>query len=492
MLIDDIYQRLGGADGPDRGLSYDLTEGNSYSLLQTPNLWGQDPHVIDYIPAAKNLTDGIRDLIASAKHTVDISTMLGGPIKDGDQPAFPDGDFLTAIREGLALAATEGNQLVVRILFGIQPLIIIAKARMDAWIQELQPPANVPVYIAAMASEGLISFNHAKLVVVDGERGIAGGHNMWQRAYCEQAPVHDVSVRIDGPANYMAQRFLNLQWNKMAKISRRDTRPQSRLCIGGKIYQNALPVIRRDRTSTKPGDAKVLSVGRLGRGLLSTAHEAKASRIARIEAAERAKKSIKLSQQMLGSGTIGPYDQDYIDALARAVNRGVQLYVVISDNNTRVGYSGYSLKDTARKLFDTIGRVSGKTGAALAALCASNVHLAALRFNPKKPGDGERYWWWKLKDGNFQSPANHAKVYMSDDEVFYIGSDNCYSPDTPLTPNPDGFQEFGHIVSGAKEVADFLTNYWDKLWLYSGPYEFQGWKEFVSTTHTAANAEVHT
>jgi phosphatidylserine/phosphatidylglycerophosphate/cardiolipin synthase-like enzyme len=490
MLIDQIYERLGGATGPDRGLSYELTSDNSYALLQTPNLWGRDPQKIDYLPAAKNLTDGIRALIASAKHTVDITTMLGGPKTVApDQPPFPDGPFLAAIRDGLKDAAANGNELVVRILFGIQPLILVAGPRMDAWLKELQPPPNVPVYVAAMASEGLISFNHAKLVVVDGERGIAGGHNMWNLSYCDVAPVHDVSVLVSGPANNITQKFMNLQWNKMAKISRKDTRPESRLCIGGKVYRNALPLIERNLPPKKCGDARVLSVGRLGRGLLSAAHDAQASRIARIEAAERATKSIKLSQQMLGGGAIGPYDLDYIDALARAVARGVQLYVVISDANTRVGYHGYSIEETAKKLFDTVGKMSGKQGKELASLCSSNIHLAALRFNAKKPGDGDRYWWWKLANGDLQSPANHAKVYISDDELFYVGSDNCYSPDTAITSNPDGFQEFGHIISGTVEVKDFLDNYWNKLWEYSGPYAFSSWENFVRPTALNANAE---
>lgn len=479
-LLDDIYKRLGGDTGHYRGISYDLTEKNSYALYSTPNLWGHDAAKIDYVPAAKNLTDGIKEVIASAKYTVDICTMLGSPAS-ADQPPFPDGPFLEAIRDGIKAAAKQSNELVVRIMFGIQPLIVIVGSRMDEWISKLDLPANVPVYVGALASKQPISFNHAKLVIADGQRCIGGGHNMWNLAYCDVAPVHDVSVMVNGPANLVAQRFLNLQWRKLAQTSLRESSPQSRLCIDGKVYNNALPQIQRTPAPKGFGQSRILSVGRLGRGLLDTPEDATASRVARIEAAQLATKSIKLSQQMLGGGMAGsgPYDDQYIQALAKAVVRGVDVYVIISDPGTRTGYSGDGIEKTAKKFFDTIGLVSGLRGKELAAKCAAHVHIAALRFTNRKPGDGDDYWKWMLKDGKRQSPANHAKVYIVDDEVFYVGSDNAYSPDHPIAANPDGFQEFGYIISGVAETKDFLDSYWNKLWGYSGEFKFKNWIGFV-------------
>jgi hypothetical protein len=488
MLLDVLYQKLGGDTGTYRGVSYDLTENNSYSLLSTPNLWDHDPAKMDYVPAAKNLTDGIRELIGEAKYTVDISTMLGSPAAKEDQPTFPDGPFQAALRDGINKAATKGSTFIVRILFGIQPSTFwvepITNKQLLDWIKSLDIPTSIACYVAATYTKKLISFNHAKLVVVDGEKSITGGHNMWNGSYCRIAPVHDVSVRVNGPANMVAQRFLNLQWNMIAKVSRVYIGPESALCIGGNTYRNALVRIQRKPADTKPGNARVLAVGRLGKGLIDSNEDATASRVARIEAASRAQRSVKLSQQMLAGRIIGlriPYDQDYIDALATAVaKRDVDVYVVVSDSDTKMGYGGDTIEKTAKEFYDTIGKVSGLKGQQLVDLCARKVHIAVLRFVEKKPGDDPNtYWKWLLADlKTRQSPANHAKVWIVDDEIFYVGSDNAYTSAFKVIPNPGGFQEFGYIISGTAEVQDFLDNYWNKLWKYSGPYQFSDWQKF--------------
>jgi phosphatidylserine/phosphatidylglycerophosphate/cardiolipin synthase-like enzyme len=479
-MLDEIYKVLGGDSGPYRGVSYDLTENNNYELLSTPNLWGHDPTKIDYVPAAKNLTGGIEELIASAKYTVDISTMAGSPASK-EQPPFPDGDFLAALRRGLHRAAANGNQLVVRILFGLPPYIVVVGKRMEEWLASLEPPPDVPIYVGALSSKAPESFNHAKLVVVDGVCAIGGGHNLWQLSYCDVAPVHDVSVRVNGPANMVAQRFLNLQWNKMARTSMGAGGPVCFLQVGGKTYPNALPLIQRNPASGNPGKTRILSVARLGRGLIDSPDDANASRNARLEAVRLAERSIKLSQQMLGGNVVGPFDEQFIAAVASAVKRGVNVDVVISDPDTRTGYSGYGIEDTAKKLFGAIEKVSGKHGAELVALCAEKVHIAVLRFCEKSSGAPADYWKWMLRNEKRQSPANHAKVYIVDDSLFYVGSDNAYSP-AAVIPNPEGFQEFGYIISGADETKAFLENYWNKLWGYSGPYQFSDWKKFLGTS----------
>jgi phosphatidylserine/phosphatidylglycerophosphate/cardiolipin synthase-like enzyme len=480
-MLDEIYQALGGDSGRYHGSSYGLTDHNRYELLSTPDLWGHDPTKIDYVPTAKNLTDGIKDVIASAKFTVDISTMAGSPTS-ADQPPFPDGPFLKAISDGLKAAALNSNRLVARIIFGLPPYMVIVAPRLTTWLDQLDLPPSVPVYAGVMATVApiAVSFNHAKLVVADGQRGICGGHNLWDKSYCEVAPVHDVSVRLDGPANLVAQRFLNIQWNKMARVSRPSGGPVCFLRFRGKTYPNALPLIQRTPPAEGNGTTRVLSVGRLGRGLIDTPADAVASRTARLKAVGLATRSIKLAQQMLGGPFLGPYDEGFMTAIGEAIGRRVNVEVVISDTKTRTGYYGYTVEETCKKLFEEVGKATRKTNSEVAALCAQYAHVAVLRFVAKKVGDPDDYWRWMLRDGTRQSPANHSKVYIIDDTLFYVGSDNAYSPDTAINNNPEGFQEFGHIISGATETQAFLTNYWNKLWGYSGPYEFKGWARFVT------------
>ena len=57
------------------------------------------------------------------------------------------------------------------------------------------------------------------------------------------------------------------------------------------------------------------------------------------------------------------------------------------------------------------------------------MHLAPFRFGPDESWPGGKTF------------ANHAKFWMVDDRVFYIGSDNMY---------PVNLQEFGYIVDDAK------------------------------------------
>ena len=57
------------------------------------------------------------------------------------------------------------------------------------------------------------------------------------------------------------------------------------------------------------------------------------------------------------------------------------------------------------------------------------MHLAPLRFGPDASWPGGKTF------------ANHAKFWMVDGRVFYIGSDNMY---------PVNLQEFGYIVDDQK------------------------------------------
>lgn len=54
--------------------------------------------------------------------------------------------------------------------------------------------------------------------------------------------------------------------------------------------------------------------------------------------------------------------------------------------------------------------------------------------------------------------ANHSKLWMVDDRIFYIGSDNMY---------PVNLQEFGFIVDDRKAVDALIESYWNPLWQWS-------------------------
>ena len=72
-----------------------------------------------------------------------------------------------------------------------------------------------------------------------------------------------------------------------------------------------------------------------------------------------------------------------------------------------------------------------------------------------KPGS-----WTATSKKTVPEPANHAKVYIADDTVYYVGSDNLY---------PHKLAEFGYLIEG-EAVRDVVTGYWDKLWHYAEPH----------------------
>lgn len=475
MLVDEIFTLLGGAANKNCGVTYGLSDGNAWQLLATPNLWGQNPAVNDYEPTAKNLTDAIRNLIASAKYSVDISTLV----------PLPDGRFLDAIREGIRISTDAGNKIVVRILEGVYypgTPFIDPTPGIFAFLNALDPPDGVPVYVGAMQS-GWASWNHSKMVIVDGKTAIAGGHNLWTQTYCGFAPVHDVSMSISGPAVAVAQNFLNLQWAVLSSRSRTASMNQwywSRMRLDKELYPNALPRIQHAVPAATAGPAKVLALARMGAKLVPPSPNANASRTARIAAVKRAKNHIRLSQQMIGGGTPDARDDEFFDALCKHVADGKDLTIIISDkgaaNAAGDSYRGYSVKETAEYIGQGVARITGKTGDALAQFLAAHVHVGPVRFRDRQPNDpAGQSWKWRNGDKVIE-PANHAKVYVIDDEAFYVGSDNAYA----ITNNEEGLQEFGFLVSGKAETERFLNEYWHRFWRYSEQFQYTDWHGFAT------------
>jgi len=463
LSVDEIYQTLGGSGGTGEGVSYGLTDKNSIeALFMTPNLWGHNPAITDYIPAAQDLVHAIRDLVARAVHSIDISGLY----------QFPDGYFLDALKQGIKAAVKAGNTPVVRIVSGFYYPVqkpIDPKDTIIDFIQALDAPPEVPVYVAGMQT-WLTSWNHAKLLIVDGKTLITGGHNYWSDDYTQFAPVHDVSMRLHGPAVRDAQGFLNHMWQRIisGKPNRKGLHKLplfwSYKSYQGKITGEALPTI----TPVEPvadGKTKMLALARMGYKLEPSKPVVKAnnaSQIARVAAVKMADQHVRLSQQMLGGSLIGVYDPEFIEAICCHVISQKQLSVIISDKGatTQSGgsYSGAGVEETAQLLALVIAKLSKLDEDRLVQLLDANLHIAPVRIYDRQSDDPQaQSWKWRQGDEVIE-PANHAKLLIIDEDGFYFGSDNAYT--MPL--NHLGMQEFGFMVSGQNETRMLLDRYWSK------------------------------
>ncbi|SOB86228.1 phospholipase D-like domain-containing protein [Streptomyces sp. 1331.2] len=450
-------------------------------LLQTPGCWG-DPSCTERT-GTRRLLDKMRENISRATRTVDISTLA----------PFPDGAFQDAIVDGLKASVAAGNAPHVRILAGAAPLYNItalpSKYR-DELVAKLGPAAGrVTLEVASMTTaKTAFSWNHSKLLVVDGQSVITGGINNWKNDYLDTAhPVTDVDLALNGPAAASAGAYLDTLWDWTC----RNTGTFSAAwyaSTGGTACTPDLEKRRNPPADRVPstGDQSVIAVGGLGVGIRAT-DSASAYRPGPVPAADDVKcgpiglhdntnadrdyetvnpeeaalraliasagSRIDISQQDV-TGTCPPlprYDVRLFDLLAAKLADGVKVRIVVSDPGNRgtVGSGGYSQIKSLNEISDTLrARLTVRLGdpaQAKSAMC-SNLQLAPFRAAPTSTwADGHPY-------------ALHHKLVSVDGSAFFIGSKNLY---------PAWLEDFGYVVENRTAAAQLDQQLLAPQWQYS-------------------------
>ncbi|MFI1740472.1 phospholipase D-like domain-containing protein [Streptomyces sioyaensis] len=446
-------------------------------LLQTPGCWG-DPACKDRT-GSRRLLDKMTRNIADAKRTVDISSLA----------PFPNGGFEDAIVAGLKASVAAGHSPRVRILVGAAPLYhlnVVPSRYRDELIGKLGAAAkNVTLNVASMTtSKTSLSWNHSKLLVVDGTTAVTGGINGWKDDYLDTThPVSDVDMALTGPAARSAGKYLDTLWGWTCQNS---SNP-AKVWLATSNGASCMPSLEKDEDSAPAapaGDVPVLAVGGLGVGIkesdpssgyhpdLPTAPDTKCTvglhdntnadrdydTVNPEENALRsliasARSHVEISQQDLNA-TCPPlprYDIRTYDTLAAKLAAGVKVRIVVSDpaNRGAVGSGGYSQIKSLDEISDTLRkRLLARTGdneKASRAMC-SNLQLASFRSSDSRTwGDGKPY-------------ALHHKLVSVDDSAFYIGSKNLY---------PAWLQDFGYIVESPAAAQQLKTELLDPEWKYS-------------------------
>lgn len=485
--LDAVEQTLRQVSPGLEGSVWERTDGNSLAapasdpggwLLQTPGCWG-DATCADRA-GTRQLLARMTENISKATRTVDISTLA----------PFPDGAFQDAIAAGLRASAAAGNRLQVRILVGAAPLYNI-NARPSAYRDDLvarlgSAAAGITLNVASMTtSKTAFSWNHSKLLVVDGRSAITGGINNWKGDYLDTAhPVSDVDLALTGPAAATAGRYLDTLWTWTCK----NTGVLSAAWFASSNGAPCLPALERDAnpaTTPATGDVPVIAVGGLGVGI-RTSDPSSAYRPAPVPAADTtcgpvnlhdntngdrdyetvnpeenalralvasASSHIEISQQDV-NGTCPPlprYDVRLYDTLAAKLAAGVKVRIVVSDpaNRGAVGSGGYSQIKSLAEVSDTLqarlAKLTGNAAQAKATMCGS-LQLASFRAAPSATwADGHPY-------------ALHHKLVAVDGSTFFIGSKNLY---------PAWLEDFGYIVEDPTAAARLDTDLLTPEWQYS-------------------------
>ncbi|WP_432134362.1 MULTISPECIES: phospholipase D-like domain-containing protein [unclassified Streptomyces] len=448
-------------------------------LLQTPGCWG-DASCAHRTGSRKLLSAMVRD-ISRARRTVDISSLA----------PLPDGAFNDAIADGLRASVAAGHRLKVRVLVGAAPLYhadVIPSVYKNDLLDRLGDAADaVTLDVASMTtSKTAFSWNHSKLVVVDGESVITGGINDWKGDYLDTShPVTDVDLALRGPAARTAGAYLDTLWDWTC----RNAGNPAKVWLATSGHAPCMASLERDANpgpAPADGTTPVIAVGGLGVGiedrdpassfaLPAMASPRDATCFPRVlgdrtntdrdydtvnpeESALRAliasaRDHVEISQQDLNS-TCPPlprYDVRLYDTLAARLAAGVKVRIVVSDpaNRGLIGSGGYSqiksLTEISDTLRDRLTLATGSTADADRVMCA-NLQLASFRAaGPGTWADGKPY-------------ALHHKLISVDDSAFYIGSKNLY---------PSWLQDFGYIVEDPAAARQLERDLLDPEWQHS-------------------------
>ncbi|MCG8672897.1 MAG: hypothetical protein MI867_26100 [Pseudomonadales bacterium] len=493
--LDYVEDQLRNLAPGSEGSVWERTTGNDIAgyqgadwLLQSPNCWGE----IDcqQAPGAQQLADAIYQDLANAQEWIDITTLV----------TYPDGIFQEAIVAGIKQARRNNPDITIRILGGTPPglgnfssaITESAHNYMDRLTKDLGSAANdARLIVAGVETSWLYSWNHSKMVTVDGRSAIVGGHNLWQAAYAGvENPVSDVTMRLTGPAASSAHKFADLLWDFACTWSNNwwnQTLYVDLIKGDGFSWWSSCPATHSVSSKQASGSAQVLALGGLGFGMdapggdqggLAPAHDRDAAcsnlftdyynndtaySVENPEEAglraliESASEKVFISQQDLIAPCVAPianayYDARLFDILADKLIAQIPVQIVTSTPGANQGtFAPYANAKKMSEVTDILIRKVKQRGS-FSESQAKDVICNNLQLAPIRIAQGVDTW------AGGQQIANHAKVISVDNAAFYIGSKNLY---------PATLQDFGYIVEDAGAAQTFNAQYESVIWYHS-------------------------
>jgi phosphatidylserine/phosphatidylglycerophosphate/cardiolipin synthase-like enzyme len=470
--IRTIVQALDDESIQDKPL--ELTKGRIWGKAKV-NLKGRnwivnspqyrDAHRLDFSNKhSNNFIEAWSNPISEAESFVDITTL-----------SVPEENLMQALKLKLKKLDEKNKAITIRIMFGINapyfPLYL--NVDVDKVVKEvaevLKDDSKLVVSVGTYGNASKTSsWNHSKIVAVDGQLIFTGGHNLYDAYFDENHPIHDLSVTIPGKLAEVGHNFANTLW-KYATTTR---------FAGSDWYtfktENGKKIINQDIpkeyiSATKVGEPKegeadseewelisretgagpqtVIALGRLG---VAGSYEkgsgkGNVSDFAIVKMIEEAKISLFISQQAALQLVFSTkFNQKIVEGIAHALMRGVDVFLLSSSTVAEVvgegiaSYTGRHNREQSWGFLYDAALALGYNSDDIAE--AFFKHLSVL---PTANGKNE--------------VPNHAKLVIADGNVSYVGSHNLYD---------DSHAEFG-VILGRFASEELVSDYFSPLWLAS-------------------------
>jgi phosphatidylserine/phosphatidylglycerophosphate/cardiolipin synthase-like enzyme len=437
-----------------------------------------------------NLVDAVYRVIASAEKIVDITLLTP-----------PTTRFLAAMRNAVTFLSRKpaNKRPIIRVLESNPPGNLQADAitLLGDLVRDVDRATPLQIYVGVMSS-ATTSWNHAKIIAVDGARAIVGGHNLWGTHYLDVKPVFDVSMAVTGEAALHAHDYADFMWRfLLASLSSSWWRPAwtrtngwnnvAGYALDAKTQhytatKNATPDVeiyarmRGDLATAPAGNVAVLSVGRkAGIDLAKVVPNDQSYQGAYHEPGDvtltklvsLAQSTIRICQHALSFAVTTFIDEDRLGwrsswnfvlfrEMGKAIQRGVDIYITLSNPG---GWAGdLPTSEFAQYTSDPPSRVNEYLLHVMTKYLQVDSTEAKRAMGAHFRVSSLRYSADETYPGATPIP-NHAKTMIVDDRVFYIGSQNLYLCD---------LNEFGYVVEDPAAAQSYLDQYWTPLWAQSG------------------------
>jgi hypothetical protein len=427
----------------------------------------------------------------------------------------PDGLFMDAMNKAIKTIAERKPEkpVIIRMMFGnIIGMPVNCTAVIKGLTEGVPGGSNVHVWVGAWRKA--ISWNHAKIVAIDGVYLHTGGHNMWDPHYlkneyvswfCRQSivvirvvwfliflclffnvttrsPVHDLSFELEGRVATDGHIFANEQWLYVER--------SQETCIGGCVNKMPdwmfMPFPSRVTVSEYPEGTAGVYPPQFKKSVLPVSIKREDDHVPLITMGRpgamyykdrpsddaiwamigSAKTIVRLALQDLGPvcvpGTKFPlpgldWPEKTIGVLASIIwERGVDVEIVLSNPGSIPGdlpmtEACYGNGWSCVDVgAEIIKTIREKYPEATDAELRKKVQ-ENLRISFIRQARGNDY-------GNGKTIGMHAKHFIVDDVCTYIGSQNLYICD---------LAEWGVVVDDEASTKKIMEEYWKPMWKVS-------------------------